>query len=328
MTDIADNVELTTYTVGDETYKVGDVIELPEDLQALITSYKAAGDCAEGSLSGLYSNLLFGTDASFETTPGEEYFLVYQAHEGARRELMGAVNRAMYSHFGGFVPTQLNFEEGTATIRELQPGETTALDTDQIRSELNIDQVGQHLVDLLKGVGATNLGFNYKEWSAAGSMILEGEHAEALDISTFPKTQEELEQFGLYKQLVASFKGLTPAVLLPYMLLATSGTKTRVTGFAPDPSLSSEVVGSAFGALLAPMDAAKATLSVNLFTDVEQNEGEAPTLIFNLMFVFVTPEESQMINARFFVTENGLIFHEVWTHEDIKAKQQEAPQSA
>lgn len=322
MTDIADNVELTTYTVGTETYKVGDVIELPEDIQALITSYKTAGDSAEGSLSGLYRNLLFGTEPTFDTTPGEEYFLVYQAHEGARRELMGSVNRAMYSHFGGFVPTQLNFSEGTATVRELQPGETTALDEGQIRLELNVEQVGQHLVDLLKGVDATNLDFNYSEWSAAGSMILEGQHAEEMELEKLPTNHEELKALPLYEQLVGCFKGLTPTVMLPYMLLATGGNKTRVTGFAPNPNLSSEVVGSAFGALLAPMDAAKPTLSVNLFTDVEQNEDAAPTLIFNLMFVFVAPEESQMINARFDVTEDGLVFREVWDNEDIKAKQQ------
>jgi len=322
MTDIADNVELTTYTVGDETYKVGDVVELPEDIQALITSYKAAGDCAEGSLSGLYETLLFNTDPSFETTPGEEYFLVYQAHEGARRELMSSVNRAMYSHFGGFVPTQLNFEEGTATVRELQPGETTALDTEQIRMELNIDQVGQHLVDLLKGIEATKLGFTYKEWAVAGSMILEGQLAEEMTLTSIPANLEELEALPLYTRLFESFKGLTPSVLLPYMLMASGGTKVRVTGFAPDPNLSSEIVGGAFGALLAPMDAAKATLSVNLFTDVEQNDDAAPTLIFNLMFVFVEPDSTGMINARFNVTEDGLVFREIWNNEDIKAKQQ------
>lgn len=321
MTDITENVELSTYTVGDETYKVGDVIQLPEDLQALITEYKAAGTSADGSLSGLYRNLLFGTEPTFDSTPGEEYFLVYQAHEGARRDLMGQINRAMYRHFGGFVPTQLNFDEGTATVRELQPGETTALDDDQIRLELNVEQVGQHLVDLLKGVEATNLDFDYAEWQAAGSMILTGQHAEELEIEAMPQTKEELEGLPLYTQLVKSFQGLTPGVFLPYMLLATGGTTTRVTGFAPDPNLSSEVVGRAFGALLAPMDAAKQTLSVNLFTDVEQTE-EGPEMVFNFMFVFVAPDDSQMINARFNVTADGLVFREIWNNEDIKAKQQ------
>ena len=321
MTDITENVELSTYTVGDETYKVGDVIQLPEDIQALITSYKAAGDCAEGSLIGLYQNLLLGAEPTFETTAGEEYFLVYQAHEGARRELMGSINRAMFQHFGGFVPTQLNFAEGTATVRELQPGETATLDDEQIRLELNVTQVGEHLVDLLKGVGATNLGFNYSEWSAAGSMILEGQHAEELEMSELPSTQESLEAFPLYTQLVDSFKGLTPSVFLPYMLLATGGTTTRVTGFAPNPNLSSEAVGSAFGALLATMDAAKPTVSVNLFTDVEQGD-DAPSMVFNFMFVFVTPEETSMINARFDVTEDGLVFREIWDNEAIKAKQE------
>ena len=327
MTDITENVELSTYTVGEETYTVGDVIELPEDLQNLITEYKAAGDSAESSLSGLYQSLLFGTEPTFDTTPGEEYFLVYQANEGARRDLMGQINRAMYKHFGGFVPTQLNFDEGTATVRELQPGETTALDDEQIRLELNIEQLGQHLVDLLKGVDATNLGFNYKEWSAAGSMILEGQHAEELEIPSFPNSQEELEALPIYGKLVDSFKGLTPTVMLPYMLLATGGTTIRVTGFAPDPNLTSEVVGNAFGALLAPMDAKKQTLSVNMFTDVEQNDG-GPELIFNFMFVFVTPTESKMINARFDITADGLVFREIWNNEDIKARQQADAEAA
>lgn len=322
MTDIADNVEPTAYTVGDETYNVGDVIELPEHLQALITSYKAAGDLAESSITGLYRNLLFGHEASFDSTPGEEYFLVYQAREGERAEIMASVNRAMYKHFGGFVPTALNFEDGTATVRELSPGETTALDADRIRAELNIEQVGQHLVDLLEGVGATNLDFNYKEWTSAGSMVLEGQHAEELDITSCPSTQEELEALPLYQQLFSTFKDLTPSTLLPYMLLATGGTTTRVTGFAPNPNLSSEVVGGAFGTLLAPMDASKPTLSVNLFTDVEQNEDEAPTLIFNMMVVFVHPESTAMINARFDVTEDGLTYRETWNNEDIKERQQ------
>jgi hypothetical protein len=320
MTDITENVELSTYTVGDETYTVGDVIQLPEDLQALITEYRTAGDAAQASLTGLYSNLLFGTEAEF-SSPGEEYFLVYQSHEGARRELMGQINRAMYKHFGGFVPTSLNFDEGTATVRELQPGETVTLDNDQIRLELNVTQVGEHLVDLLKGVDATDLGFNYTEWSAAGSMILEGKHAEELELTELPSTQEALEAFPLYTQLVDSFKGLTPTVFLPYMLLATGGTTTRVTGFAPDPNLSSEVVGAAFGALLAPMEATKPTVSANLFTDVEQGD-DGPSMVFNIMFVFVTPEETAMINSRFDVTEDGLVFREIWNNEDIKAKQQ------
>jgi hypothetical protein len=322
MTDITENVELSTYTVGEETYTVGDVIELPEDLQNLITEYKTAGDSAEGSLSGLYRNLLFGTSPTFDTTAGEEYFLVYQANEGTRQDLMGQINRAMYKHFGGFVPTQLNFAEGTATVRELQPGETTALDDEQIRAELNITQVGQHLVDLLKGVGATHLDFNYKEWSAAGSMVLEGQQAEELEIAACPSTQEELEALPLYQQIFSTFKDLTPSRMLPYMLLATGGTTTRVAGFAPNPNLSSEVVGGAFGALLAPMDATKPTLSVNLFTDVEQSEDAAPMLIFNVMMVFVTPEEATMINARFNVTDDGLVFREIWDNEAIKAKQQ------
>jgi len=321
MTDITENIEVTEYQVGDTPYKVGDVIQLPKDIQDLITSYKAAGDSAEGSLIGLYQNLLLGTEAKFDTTAGEEYFLVYQAHEGARRELMSAINRAMYQHFGGFVPTQLNFDAGTATVRELQPGETVTLDDEQICLELNIEQVGKHLVDLLKGVGATHLGFNYTEWSTAGSMILEGQHAEELELAELPSTKEALEALPLYTQLVNSFKGLTPGVFLPYMLLATGGTTSRVTGFSPNPNLSSEAIGNAFGALLAPMDAAKPTISVNLFTDVEQGD-EGPAMIFNIMFVFVTPEETTMINSRFDVTEGGLVFREIWDNAAIKAKQQ------
>jgi len=322
MTDITENVELSTYAVGDETYKVGDVIQLPEDIQALITSYKAAGDSAEGSLIGLYHDLLLGHEASYDTTAGEEYFLVYQAHEGARRDLMGQINRAMYKHFGGFVPTQLNFDEGTATVRELQPGETVALDDEQISMELNIEQVGKHLVNLLKGVDATNIDFNYKEWSAAGSMVLEGQHAEELELKELPTTKEELQALPIYQQLVESFKDLTPTTMLPYMLLATGGTTTRVTGFAPNPNLSSEAVGNAFGSLLAPMDATKQTLSVNLFTDVEQDDEGAPKMVFNLMFVFVSPDDTRMINSRYDVTADGLVFREVWTNEDIKAKQE------
>ena len=325
MTDITENVELSTYTVGDETYNVGDVIQLPEDLQNLIAEYKTAGDSSQATLEGLYKNPLFGAEAEFSDA-GEEYFLVYQAHEGARRELMGQINRAMYKHFGGFVPTSLNFDEGTATVRELQPGETATLDDEQIRLELNVTQVGEHLVDLLKGVGASDLGFNYNEWSAAGSMILEGS-VEELNLETLPSTQEELDAFPLYTSLVSSFKGLTPGVFLPYMLLAIGGTNARVTGFAPNPNLSSEAVGNAFGALLAPMDAAKPTVSVNLFTDVEQGD-DAPSMVFNFMFVFVTPEETTMINSRFDVTDDGLVFREIWDNEAIKAKQQADAEAA
>lgn len=40
------------------------------------------------------------------------------------------------------------------------------------------------------------------------------------------------------------------------------------------------------------------------------------------MMVFVTPEEATMINARFNVTDDGLVFREIWDNEAIKAKQQ------
>lgn len=315
----AKETTVTRYTINGNTFEVGNRLKLTGALNKRLKALTAASRKADAALAAVYADLISDNVDASRTV--DAYFIEYQAAAAHKAYLLGEFNRALITHFNGFVPVQIHLtDDPHIVVRPFEQNEPDSFTIDQVRQATDWDNIGAPALDILLGVTNTErsqISTDFAVWQALSSMVF----TTKTKVTPAELFDDSIRTHLLVERILNVLR--RPSVVnVPYIILTSGEAGTVVVATKPSQMMSPEFANYVYTSALDLAGASKDSnlFTVNIFSETTRNDAGTVETIVSIMFYRVAEGSAHETCALRYKREpNGdLSFDAIWNADDIR----------